>query len=313
MADREVRSHLSAFAGRLRNGQKRRVLTLAGNRITTQGVNRTFWADLYYNSITASWAVFVFGAAFVFFFSNLVFALVLDIGTEPVANAHSLLDLFFFSLETTTTVGYGDMHPQTAFGHSISGIEGFSSLFVTAALTGMIFARFSLPRARLLFARNPIVMRRNGVPTLTFRVANARGNFISEATAKVWVLMAQVDAEGRRLVGFQPLRLIKNENPAFVLSWTLFHPITDDSPLFGLTEEEIKKEDVNFVVSITGLDETSAQIMHARETFSAQDVRFDHEFVDMFFVGDDGERGVDYNRIHDTQPVPAAAWPAPGA
>ena len=313
MADRKIRSHLSALAARVGNGKGQRILSLSGRRVIAQGVNSNFWADLYYNSITASWTVFVLGAAAVFFLSNLVFALLLDLGTDPVANAHGLLDLFFFSLETTTTVGYGDMHPQTVFGHSVSAIEGFSSLFVTAALTGMIFARFSLPRARLLFARNPIVMRRNGVPTLTFRIANARGNFISEATAKVWVLIAQFDQEGRRLVGFQPLRLIKSENPAFALSWTLFHPIEDGSPLFGLTEEQIKAEDATFVVSITGLDETSAQILHARESFSAHDVRFDHEYVDMFFTGENGERGVDYNLIHETQPAAPAPWPAPGA
>ena len=223
------------------------------------------------------------------------------------------MDLFFFSVETTTTVGYGDMHPQTTFGHSVAAIEGFSSLFVTAALTGMIFAQAFAAARQTAVRAQPVVMRRNGVPTLTFRIANARGNFISEATAKVWVLMAQFDQEGRRLIGFQPLRLTKSENPAFALSWTLFHPIADDSPLFGLTEEQIKAEDASFVVSITGLDETSAQILHARETFSARDVRFDHEFVDIFFTGENGERGVDYNLIHDTQPAPAAPWPAPGA
>jgi len=279
-----------------------------GRRVVTQGANRNLWGDIYHNALTASWLVFTCSAAALFLLSNLLFASILDLGADPVADAHGVVDLFFFSVETTTTVGYGDMHPQTVYGHSVAAVEGFAGLFVTASLTGLVFARLSLPRARLLFAKNPVVMRRNGVPTLVFRVANARGNFITEATAKVWVLMATADAEGRRMVGFQPMRLLKSENPAFALSWTLFHPIDAESPLHRLSEAEIKAQDLTFVVSVTGLDETSSQTMHGRETFSSQDLHFDHEFADMITIDDDGVRHVDYARIHDTRPVaPAGA------
>jgi inward rectifier potassium channel len=306
VADRQIRGHLNGLAARLKASSGRRIVSLNGRSVIAQGANHSFWGDLYYNAMTASWGAFVAASAAVFFLSNLVFAVILWLGAEPVANARGLADLFFFSIETTTTVGYGDMHPQSVFGHSVAAVEGFASLFVTAALTGLVFARLSLPRARLIFAKNPIVMRRNGVPTLVFRVANARGNFISEATAKIWVLMSTVDSEGRRLVGFQPMRLLKSENPAFVLSWTLFHPIDAESPLHGLSEADIREQDMTFVVSVTGLDETSAQTMHGREAFSSQDLRFDHEFVDMISIDDDGVRHVDYGRIHDTRPVASA-------
>jgi inward rectifier potassium channel len=304
VADIKIRSHLTGFADRLKAAADHSVLTVVGRPIITRGVKRNFWADIYYNAMIASWPVF-FGSAFlVFALSNFLFALVLDFGADPVSDAHGLADLFFFSVETTTTVGYGDMHPQTYYGHAIAATEGFMGLFVTASLTGLVFARLSLPRARVLFARNPVVMRRNGLPTLVFRIANARGNFITEASVKLWALMGVKDSEGRTYVGFQPLKLLKNENPAFVLSWTLFHPIDQESPLFGMSPDEIRDQGVNFVVSLTGLDETSAQAVHARETFAASDLRFDHEFVDMHTIGDDGVRRVDYRRIHDTRPIP---------
>jgi len=300
----KIRKYLSRAQAWRRRKTTRPIASVRGGRVITEGVEHNFWADLFHDAMTVSWLGFVGWAAAVFVTLNLVFALTLDLGEAPVANAKGLADLFFFSVETTTTVGYGDMHPQTLFSHAIATVEGFASLFVTASLTGLIFARLSLPRARVLFARNPIVMRRNGAPTLVFRLANARSNLISEATAKVWALTETADQEGRRYIGFRPMRLLKAENPAFVLSWTLFHPIDEESPLFGMSESEIAQSEINFIVSMTGLDETSAQTLHARETFTARDLRFGHEYVDMHSIDEEGVRRVDYSRIHDTRPAP---------
>ena len=114
----------------------------------------------------------------------------LRLGQAPIANARegSLADLFFFSVETTSTVGYGDMHPQTIFGHVVATAENFTGLLLLAVMTGLVFARFSRPRARIVFAKYPVVTQYNGETTLIFRMANARSNFITEATAKLWTL-----------------------------------------------------------------------------------------------------------------------------
>ena len=100
------------------------------------------------------------------------------LGDAPVANARpgSLSDLFFFSVETTSTVGYGDMHPQTMYGHVVATGENFIGLVMLAVMTGLVFARFSRPRARLIFARNPVIAEHDGTPTLIFRLANARNS-----------------------------------------------------------------------------------------------------------------------------------------
>ncbi len=104
--------------------------------------------------------------------------------------------------------------------------------------------------------------------------------------------------------GFQPMRLIKSENPTLALSWTLFHPIDADSPLFGMDEETLAASEINFVVSIVGFDETSGQTVHARDVFAAQDVRFGHEYVDIIWIDDDGLRHIDYAKIDATRPAP---------
>jgi inward rectifier potassium channel len=170
-------------------------------------------------------------------------------------------------------------------------------------MTGLVFARFSRPRARLIFARNPVIADHNGAPTLMLRIANARSNFITDADARLWAVRGSTSSEGRRMTTFHELHLQRHQNPVFALSWTLFHSIDSDSLLSGMSAEEIAASDMNFVVTISGLDETSAQVVHARTGYSAQDLRVGHEYVDIIRVDEDGMRRVDYARIHDTRPA----------
>ena len=133
------------------------------------------------------------------------------------------------------------------------------------------------------------------------RVANARHSFLSEATAKLWWLGPIVTAEGKRYVGFLPMKLLRGENPALALSWTLFHPIDFDSPLYGKSAVELIEDQVNLVVSISGVEETSSQAIRSRYAYAADDLRWGHEFVDMFHFDDDGRRHVDFSKIHQTR------------
>ncbi len=279
-----------------------RVRRIGNRRIIAEGLEGNLWKDIYFNAMTASWPAFIAALAAAFVALNFLFALVYDLGSAPIANARGgLADLFFFSVETTSTVGYGDMHPQTDYGHIVATVENFVGLMLLAMMTGLVFARISRPRARILFAKYPVMAQHNGALTLMIRLANARSNFISEATAKLWLIGATVSEEGRRLVGFQPLRLIKSENPTFALSWTLFHPVDPDSPLFGMDEQTLHASEINFVVSLVGFDQTSSQTVHARATFAAQDVQVGHEFVDIIWIDDHGIRHIDYAKLNSTR------------
>jgi inward rectifier potassium channel len=300
-----VTSAFRILTGRAgRKTPRPRVRLVGGRRIIADGLDGAVWTDFYHNAMTVNWPTFFGGLAAAFVAINMIFAVVYDFGHDPIANARpgSLADYFFFSVETTSTVGYGDMHPQTLYAHLVATSENFIGMVSIAVMTGLTFARFSRPRARLVFARHAVITVYEGKPTLVIRLANARAAFISEATAKMWVLRPTVTLEGRRFVAFQPLRLIKNENPALALSWSLFHPIEADSPLYGLEMEELLSSETNFIVSISGFDETAAQVVRARHTFAAQDVRPDHEYVDIVSFDESGVRHVDYAKIHDTQP-----------
>jgi inward rectifier potassium channel len=314
MAPRKIRKHLKKLWTKLvvetleMLGLKKarpRVMNLGANKIITEGLESNLWTDFYHNAMTVTWPAFFGSLAAIFVLFNLLFAEIYNFGEAPIANAKpgSFADLFFFSVETTSTVGYGDMHPQSMYGHAIATVENFFGLVSLAVMTGLVFSRFSRPRARLIFANNPVVTMHNRAPTLMLRVANARNNFISDASAKLWVTRGVVSAEGRRSVTFQPLRLERSDNPVFALSWTLFHTIDEYSPLYGMTAEDIENSDMNFALTINGLDEASSQLVHSRNRYSARDLRFGHEYVDIISIDEDGTRHMDYAKIHETAPV----------
>jgi len=310
MADRTLRQHLIEPLDRLRlafasRRPRERLTSIGGRRVLTQGLEANLWTDFYFNAMTVSWPRFFAWLATIFVVLNLVFAEIYSLGDAPVANAKpgSFADLFFFSVETTSTVGYGDMHPASMYGHLVATAENFVGLVLLAVMTGLVFARFSRPRARLIFARNPVITRHNGLLTMMVRIANARNNFISNANAKLWLIRPELSTEGRRLTRFLPLRLERDENPVFALTWTLLHVIDEDSPLYGVNAAEIAASEMNFVVSISGFDETSAQIVHDRHPYPAANVEVGREFVDVVSVGEDGLRRIDYAKLHETRPA----------
>jgi inward rectifier potassium channel len=168
---------------------KTRVIRLGDREVITEGLHLNFWADISHRCMTASWPAFIAGAALVFVVFNAIFASLYWIGHQPISNVPDggYIDYLYFSIETLSTAGYGDMHPQTHYGHFIATVELFTGIFSMSLMTGLIFARFSRPNARLLFVDNPVISIHEGKPTLMIRLANERDNIISNATARLWL------------------------------------------------------------------------------------------------------------------------------
>ena len=285
---------------------KRRARTFKlGDRVfVTEGLDYHLFSDIYHRAMTATWPQF-FGAAFLTFIAvNVFYALLYASGEAPIANAPSGLSiqLFYFSIETLSTVGYGDMHPQTNFGHVVASAEIFTGMVFIAMMTGMIFARFSKPQARLVFTSSPVITLHEGRPTLMVRVANARHNLITDAHAKLWMTRAEVSPEGAPMRRFHELKLQRSENPLFALSWTLFHPLDEESPLFGLSEADLEKVGMTFIVSISGHDTSFAQEVRARNTYGFADVRWNHKYLDILRTDEDGVVHVNHRVFHDVVP-----------
>jgi inward rectifier potassium channel len=184
-----------------RNKRKSHLLLIGQREVETHGLDSGFWNDLYHRSVTVYWPVFFGSAAAIFVTLNAVFAFFYWLGDRPIANVSDdlPLGLFYFSIETLATVGYGDTHPQTDYGHLVATVEIFTGMSFLAVMTGLIFARFSRPKARFAFARFPVVSTLNGQPTLMIRIANARHNTISQATARLWLFRLEHTKEREQL------------------------------------------------------------------------------------------------------------------
>jgi inward rectifier potassium channel len=165
-----------------------------------------------------------------------------------------------------------------------------------------VFARFSRPRARFIFAQNPIVSRHEGRPTLMIRVANARHNTISGATARLWLIRGEQSTEGQYFRRYYELRLQRQENPVFALSWTIFHVIDESSPLHGTRPEDLAQAEALLVLTISGLDDSSTQQLNARKNYSQGEIRWGHRYVDISSSADDGRLLLDYRKFHHVTP-----------
>src|ERR1700743_2585244 len=179
------------FRSRKERTPNEQVVRFGGREIIiSEGLRLSFWGDISHRCMTARWPAFIAGAALVFIAFNAVFAFFYWIGDRPIATVPggAYIDYLYFSIETLSTAGYGDMHPQTHYGHFVSAVELFTGIFSMSVMSGLIFARFSRASARLLFANNAVISNYDGKLTLMVRLANERLNFIGNATARLWVL-----------------------------------------------------------------------------------------------------------------------------
>jgi inward rectifier potassium channel len=281
---------------------KPRIVRLGGREVIAEGLHLSFWADISHRSMTASWPAFIGGAALVFIAFNAVFASFYWIGNQPISNVPNgaYIDYLYFSIETLSTAGYGDMHPQTHYGHFVSAVELFTGIFSMSLMTGLIFARFSRPNARLLFADHPVISNHEGKPTLMVRFVNERHNIIGNAAARLWLLRDEVSLEGGSFRRFYELSLVRNEHPALALSWTLYHVLDERSPLHGLNAEDLEASGVSLVLVVSGYDVVAAQTVHARKSYDHSDIRFGQRYADILDTTEDGRLRIDYGKFHET-------------
>ncbi len=266
--------------------------------------------DLYYRLLTIGWSGFFAGIATAYVTFNLVFAGLYLLETGSIANARpgSFADAFFFSVQTMATVGFGDMRPATFYANMLVTIEVLLGLTGFALATGLIFTRFSRPIARVMFSRVGVITRHDGRRTLMFRVANQRANLILEAQVGLTLARNEITRERVEMRRFYELKPEHNRSPLFTLTWTVMHVIDEASPLHGATPDTLAAAGAAFIVTITGLDETLAQTIHARHVYRPADLRWDQRFADILSRGEDDDAIVDYDRFHDT--IASEEWGA---
>lgn len=278
------------------------------------------WAphqDLYHFVFTRPWWQFFVLVSAAFLGANTLFALAYSLQPGSIANARSgsFEDAFSFSVQTMATIGYGGMSPATRLAHALVTLEALCSILGVALVTGITFAKFARPTARVLFTAKAVVTPRDGVPFLSFRMANARHNRIVEAQLRVILLTAEVTREGEQLRRVTELSLVRDRTPLFMLSWTAMHRIDEQSPFYGEDAlERLRQRRGELFLSLMGLDETHGQTIHASCSYSLDDIVWNARFADVLRLRDDGVREIDYTNFHEVVPIPAPhAADRPGA
>lgn len=281
-------------------GQPRGVATLI--RV---GLPTDWRGDLYHRALTLSWPQFMGLIAFVYLMANLFFAFLYWLQPASITNAApgSYLDAFFFSVETIGTIGYGVLSPATVYANSIMTVEVLCGIVLVALTTGVTFARVSRPTARVLFSHVAVVAPHNGVRTLMVRMGNQRVSQILQAEVTMTLVKTERTLEGSYMRRFYDLALERSRTPVFAMSFQAMHRIDESSLLFGATHETLVAMEAEILVTVTGLEETMAQTVHARASFIPDEILFDHRYVDIFGVMDDGRRAVDYRRFHDVEKI----------
>jgi inward rectifier potassium channel len=273
-------------------------------RAVVKGQDGSQWRDVYHFIRSAPWWVFFVGVAAVFALVNTFFALLYMADPRGIQNAHGFWDYFLFSVQTIGSANYTVLMPRSIYANVIVSVEAFFGILNLALITGVTFARFSRPFARIVFSRVAVITPFDGVPTLMFRAANQRGNQILDASVTVSLARQVTTREGIVMRRFEELKLLRARSPLFALSWTVMHQIDESSPLYGVTFEVLRDMQVEIIILLSGTDDALADIIYARHSYTPDEIVWNRRFVDVIALTPAGRRVVDLHRFHETQPLP---------
>jgi inward rectifier potassium channel len=291
---------------------RRRLLNRDGTFNVKRGGLR-FWESLsaYHYLLTISWTKFFAFVVAAYLLTNGLFAgIYLMAGPHALAGTHATSEAgrfaatFFFSVHTLATIGYGSMTPASLAANIIVTFETLIGLVGVAVVTGISFARFSRPGARILFSRSALIAPYRGGRAFMFRIVNQRSNQLVEVAAKVLLSRRKRDGTSSLDREFVSLELERERVEFFPLAWTIVHPIDERSPLFDWTEEDLEECDAEFLILLNGFDETFSQTVHSRSSYKVSEVVWGARFVSMFEpMTGDGVIRVDIRKLDEIERV----------
>jgi len=269
-----------------------------------QGWMRHLFA--YQGLVSLSWPRFFLLIAAFYVGINALFALCyLALGPGALQGSFQgprFLRAFFFSIHTFATVGYGNIIPITTAANALVTLQTLFGLLSLAVATGLVFARFARPNAKVLYSRTAVIAPYNGGSSFQFRIVNGRPSQLLNLRALV--VYSRFEAgDGQRVRRFHTLPLERQMVALFPANWTIVHPITPDSPLFGCSREQLREAEGEFLVLINGVDETYSQTVYSRTSYSAEEVEWGRKFARMFFE-QDSQSVLDIDRLSETVAAP---------
>jgi inward rectifier potassium channel len=285
----------------------------ANYEIRVVGAQSTPLRDFYHALVRMPWWATISTIGAVFLGANGLFA-VGFLATGGVAHAapRSFSDAFYFSVQTMGTIGYGVMYPASRAANLLVVAESMVGLTLTALATGLVFAKFSRSRARIVFTHQAVISPVNGRPTLSFRLGNERGNQIVDASIRVVLVRTEQIAEGGTFYRTIDLALTRDRALSLARSWTVQHPIDERSPLHRLSPEDAATQEIEVHVMVIGLDDATMQMVHAMHRYYAHEILWGARHVDVLSEPSPALLVLDLRRFHDVEATrPAGEFPYP--
>ncbi|MBB5644124.1 ion channel [Pedobacter cryoconitis] len=260
-------------------------------------------SDTYNWLISMTWKKFLFILLIAYLLVNILFAsLYVLIGIEHLKGADGItprdhfFDAFFFSAQTISTVGYGHISPDGFLTSCLAAFESMLGLLAFALATGLLYGRFSRPTAKVVYSENMVIAPYKEIKGLMFRLANLRNNQLIEIEVQVVLSYNELigDQKKRR---FYPLELERSKIGLLTMSWTVVHPIDENSPLYNKTAEELAEAEVEILVLLKAFDDTFSQTVHTRTSYKDENIIHNARFVTIFSRDDNGQLMLDLSKI----------------
>jgi inward rectifier potassium channel len=279
-------------------------IVIGGYTLCLKGAQRFNFRDSYHALLALTWPRFLLTMLLAHAGMNVLFALLYWLQPGAVANAApgAFLPCFFFSIETWATVGYGDMHPVTLFGHAVAAVEMLISMAFTALITGLLFVRFARPRAQIRYADNAVVASHQGQPTLMIRIANGRRSLLYNAQAHLNLLLTRVSGEREVVRRVIELRLTRSRLPIFSMSWVLMHRIDETSPLHGYSAAKLAERDARLLLGVEAHDVTASAEVIDVKAYDPAHILFGTRYAASVSMDALGRPVVDLTAIGHTEP-----------
>ena len=277
------------FGDRVARDTRLRFLNRDGTfNVKRRGLKRISFLNLYHILLTMSWLQFLLLVLVLYFLSNVVFGLIyasLGAGslmdTSEMPTQSIFIRSFFFSVQTFATIGYGTIHPVGLLPNFLVAVESYYSLLANALITGVVFARFSRPTAKIKFSKTAVVAPYHGITGLMFRLVNHRNSQLIELRTQI-LFVRFVEENGELVRRFHQLKLERDEVNFLPLSWTVVHPIDEQSPLYNLTEKDLEESDAEILIVLSAIDESFAQMVHTRTSYKSGEIKFGYKFSNLY-------------------------------
>lgn len=264
--------------------------------------------EIYHSLITMSWTKFILlifaaYAAVNFLFAGIYYLMgpeKLSMDASHMHEGEKFMEVFFFSSQTLTTLGYGRIAPVGPLASTISSIEAMLGLLGFALATGLLYGRFSRPQSKLIYSENAVVAPYRGITGLMFRLTNMRRNQLIEVEIDVNVGYTEPETKTRT---FFNLPLERKKINLFPTSWTIVHPINEESPFYGRTQQELKEMNIEIFALLKAFDDTFSQTVYSRTSYRAEEIIYGAKFLPMFSPQENGKTLLDLRLINATEKV----------